>query len=138
MSQGRSERGPRPPLARVDRPARALDAILGASPDLVFLCGPDGAVLDANHAAASAWGLGRADIPGKSWHDLGVPGDIAETFDAQRRKVLETSEAIVDEIRLPDGADPRVYEYSLNPVRGDGAEVTMVVFILRDITDRRR
>src|SRR3954471_10603168 len=71
MSQSRSESVPRPPLARLDRPARALDAILGASPDLVFLCGPDGSILDANHAAASAWGLARAEILGKSWHELG-------------------------------------------------------------------
>jgi two-component system NtrC family sensor kinase len=138
MSPSRFESPPRSPLARVQRQAGTLDAILGASSDLVYLCGRGGEFLYANPSGAEAWGLDQAEILGRSWRDLGVPADVAATFDAQRGNVFETGRTIVDGLNLPTGLGERVYEYSLSPFRDGGAEVEAVVFTLRDITDRRR
>ena len=48
MSKSRIEGLPRSPIARVERQAGTLDAILGASPDLIYLCGRSGEFLFAN------------------------------------------------------------------------------------------
>src|SRR5258708_1524472 len=138
MSQGRFESFPGSSLARAEREAGMLDAILGASPDLVYLCGRAGEFLDANLSGAAVWGLDRAEILGKTWHDLGAPPDVAVAFDTQRDKVIETGRAIVDGMSLPTSLGERIYEYSLTPVRDGGPDVTSVVFTLRDITERRR
>src|SRR3954451_13175257 len=101
MSQSRAEPAPRSPLARVERQAGTLDAILAASADLVYLCGRAGEILYANPSGAGAWGLDRTLILGRTWRELGVPPDIAATFDVQRAKVFETGRSIVDSVNIP-------------------------------------
>jgi PAS domain S-box-containing protein len=122
--------------------ARTLDAILTASPDLVYLCGSSGEFLDANPSGASVWGLDRAQIAGLRWRDLGVPPDVATSFDVQRNKVLATGRPLRETITLVTGSGPRIYEYSLHPIPGPGgdgrAEPAAVVFTLRDFTEQRR
>jgi PAS domain S-box-containing protein len=126
----------------VERPAQArtLDAVLTASPDLVYLCGPSGEFLDANPSGASVWGLDRSQIVGLCWRDLAVPADVATSFDVQRNKVLATGQPLRETITLETGAGLRIYEYSLHPIPGgDGRdEVAAVVFTLRDFTEQRR
>jgi two-component system, NtrC family, sensor kinase len=138
MSPSRPESPSRSPLSRVQRQAGTLDAILGASTDMVYLCGRAGEFLYANPSGAAAWGLDRAEILGRSWSDLGIPSDVAATFDAQRSEVFETGRTIVDMMNLPSGIGERVYEYSLGPFRDGGADVEAVVLTLLDVTARRR
>src|SRR4051794_35365822 len=110
MSQSRAEAVTRSPLARVERQAGTLDAILAASADLVYLCGRAGEFLYANPSGAEIWGLDRTLILGRTWHELSVPPDIAATFDAQRTKVFETGRTIVDAMCLPSALGERIYE----------------------------
>jgi PAS domain S-box-containing protein len=142
MATSRSERVSSPEVIAVERPAQArtLDAILTASPDLVYLCGPSGEFLDANPSGASVWGLNRSQIVGLRWRDLGVPADVATSFDVQRNKVLATSQPLRETITLETGEGLRIYEYSLHPIPGgDGRdEVAAVLFTLRDFTEQRR
>jgi PAS domain S-box-containing protein len=125
-----------------ERPAqaRALDAILTASPDLVYLCRASGEFLDANPSGASAWGLDRSQIVGLGWRDLGVPTGVATSFDAQRNKVLATGRPLRETITLETASGPRIYEYSLHPIPGGEGrdEVAAVVFTMRDFTEQRR
>ena len=138
MGMSRFEGPPGGPTTQAEWQAGTLDAILGASPDLVYVCAPSGEFLDANLSGASAWGLDRTLILGKTWHDLGVPTDVAVLFDAQRGQVIATGRTIVDGLALRTSQGERVYESSLIPVRDGVPDVTAVVFTLRDVTERRR
>jgi PAS domain-containing protein len=62
MNPSRPETPPRSPLVRIERRPGILDAILAASPDLVYLCSRSGEFLFANPSGASVWGLDRFEI----------------------------------------------------------------------------
>ena len=138
MSTSRPESPPRPPLTPVPGQAGTLDAILAASPDLVYLCGRAGKFLFANASGAAVWGLDRSELIGRTWGDLGVPADAAAAFDAQRNKVLETRQPLSANVHLPTRSGPRWYEYTLTPIHDGTVDVAAVVFTLRDFTEQRR
>ena len=77
-------------------------------------------------------------IIGRTWYDLGVPPDVAASFDVQRNKVLETGQPLSENVRLPTRSGQRLYEYTLTPIHDGAVDVAAVVFTLRDFTEQRR
>jgi PAS domain S-box-containing protein len=129
-------------VSAVERPVQAstLDAILTASPDLVYVCSSSGEFLDANQLGAAFWGLDRSQIVGQTWRSLGVPPEVAASFDEQRRQVAETGRPLRETVILSSGSGPRIYEYSLHPISSGDARkaAAAVVYTLRDTTEQRR
>ncbi len=80
------------------------------------------------------WGLDRSEIIGRTWSDLGVPPDVAASFDAQRTKVLETGQPLGANVHLPTRSGLRLFEYTLTPIHDGAVDVAAVVSTLRDFT----
>ncbi len=123
--------------SEVEQQARALDEILSASPDHIYMFNRTGKITYASRAAARALGIGQADMVGKTWRELGFPPDTEEKFEAQLEQVFITGQQVVDETRFPVVDGVRYYEYILTPIRGADYDIEAVVFTSRDITKRK-
>jgi PAS domain S-box-containing protein len=117
--------------------AGTLDAMLAASPDLVYLCDRPGTFLYANNAGARHWGKTRDELLGMAWHELNLPADVLATLSAQRQSVFDTGRALVGELTLPESCGAGTWETLLTPIQGDAAGVEVVVVALRDVTGRK-
>jgi len=119
--------------------ADALDAILSASPDLVYLCDRAGRHVYVNAAAARAAGRSAGEMLGRTWRELGLASAVMEPLDARRAAVFATEQPSTCELVAPTGADgrERVYEYALAPIRGADGALDAVVAIGRDVTAMR-
>jgi len=123
--------------SEVEQQARALDEILSASPDHIYMFNRTGKITYASRAAARALGIGQADMVGKTWRELGFPPDTEEKFEAQLEQVFISGQQVVDETRFPVVDGVRYYEYILTPIRGADYDTEAVVFTSRDITKRK-
>jgi len=123
--------------SEVEQQARALDEILSASPDHIYMFNRTGKITYASRAAARALGISQADMVGKTWQVLGFPPDTKEKFETQLEQVFITGQQVVDETRFPVVDGVRYYEYILTPIRGADYDIEAVVFTSRDITKRK-
>jgi PAS domain S-box-containing protein len=119
-----------------------------ASPDLVGLCDRAGRLIYANPSASCGWGLTVVDEGrGRSWRDLNLPAEIADTIERRRETVVMSGKPAVEEVRTVVDADrnatedcqgERIVECLLAPVPGMSGRVEGVLVILRDVTRTRR
>jgi PAS domain S-box-containing protein len=115
-----------------------LDAVLAASPDLVYLCDRAGTFLYANHPGAVEWMLDRHEILGRNWNDIGLPGEALDVLDALLARAFETGQAQVEMVTLPTPKCVRECECLLTPIQGDGGAVEVVVLAFRDVGGARQ
>lgn len=121
----------------IERNARFFDAILSASPDMVFLLDPAMRFTFVNKAAARIR-PGRTDWIGGCWRDLGFPAATFEPLEAEARAVFADGRSRTIESDLPGGPAPHSFEYKLIAVPGDDGGPAAVLCVARDITERRR
>ncbi|HMB03929.1 MAG TPA: PAS domain S-box protein [Isosphaeraceae bacterium] len=137
MGTGREGRGDSA-SRRFQPQAGALDAVLAASPDLVYLCDRGGAFLYANHPGAREWGMDRGEILGRNWTDLGLPGDVLDRLASLRERAFDTGQAQVEMVPIPMKRGIRECECLLTPIQGDGGAVEVVVIAFRDVSGSKR
>jgi PAS domain S-box-containing protein len=123
----------------VQEQAGILTSILAASVDHIYVIDRDGRYRFVSTGGARMLGLRPAEMIGKQWRELGLPAETMERFDAQRRHVLRTGVAAVNEtvFLAPDG-DVRHFEYVITPIAADATQAEMVVVVSRDTTERQR
>ncbi|MBV8612007.1 MAG: PAS domain-containing protein [Singulisphaera sp.] len=124
--------------AGLNRQVGTLDAVLGSSPDLVYLCDRAGTFLYANSAGARHWKLDRDTIVGKSWRDLGLPEGFVENLARHREEVFDSGRSFVGEVQLPGPWGDASWECLLTPIQADDGAVEVVVVALRDLDERKR
>ncbi len=138
MNPRRAEEGKERPSTRFQRQLATLDAVLAGSPDLVSLCDRAGTFLYVSPQAARAWHVEPTELVGKTWRDLGLPADVRDVLDDQRKAVFETGHSRADEVELTTADGPRTWECLLAPIHAEDGRVEAAVATFRDITDRRR
>jgi PAS domain S-box-containing protein len=111
-------------------------AVLAASPDPVWVYGPDLRFIYASPVAAAIGGRRPEDVAGRTWRELGMPPEIMAPFEQLVRRVFETREPVKGE--APEAGGARVWEYILAPAGEPGEPVTAVVATARDVTERKR
>ena len=112
-------------------------AILDNIPDLVWMKDPEGRFVIVNETFAAACGLTPSAVAGKSDLDL-WPADLANQYQADDARVLETKEKKRVEEYLEDAAGNRFWiETIKTPIYKDGA-VIGTTGIARDIDARKR
>ena len=124
--------------SRFEPPTSTLDAVLAASPDLVYLCDQDGTFLYSNHPGASVWGITRQEIIGLSWGDLDLPEPFLAVLAELRTRVFESGQARIERVDLPVPGEPRECECLLTPMQGEGGRVEVVVLAFRDVSGSLR
>jgi diguanylate cyclase (GGDEF)-like protein/PAS domain S-box-containing protein len=109
-----------------------LDALLNSMSDAVLVVAPDGRVRTANESAARLLGVERQALAGTEFESL-VAEQHRPAFDAEQ--LLGTRGETV--IRTSQGQTIPV-SVSASPISSDDPSFQGAIFVLRDITERKR
>lgn len=116
-----------------------LRTLVESSPDAMWLKDDDGRYIDCNERTAELLGKAREQILGMTDEDLYPDAHAAELVRRDDQQVLQNGETRHRESRVvaPDSAD-RVLDIIKVPIRAPDGEITGVLGVARDITERRR
>lgn len=112
-------------------------AITSAMPDLVFLLDEDGRYLEIITSADELLLVEQSELLGKTMHEVLPPQD-ADKFLNVLRFTLETDRSQSIEYSLPIARGETFFEGRTAPVSGTVGGKRAVVFVARDITDRKQ
>lgn len=128
-------------VARKTRELRETNAqlrtLVDSSPDLISLKDPDGIYLACNPKAAELIGRSTEQIIGLSAGDL-FPPDTARRTEQTDHQVLQTGKSHKSEETITENGQNIILETIKAPVLGQAGDVTGVLSIARDITERKR
>ncbi len=108
-------------------------AILNAPSDAIFLFDPEGQIIDCNQAASSLLDSEKAQLVGKEIINL-VPGKMHGKIRKMISQVKKTRKNQVYEIKIRHS----YYDTMLYPVLDEKKEITKIVVITRNITNRKK
>ncbi len=114
-----------------------LRRLLDDSSDPIFCFYPDGTYKYVNRAFATGVGLTQDFIIGKTIWDV-FPRDEADKRFAAVKWVCENAETKNIEVRVPAPEGDHYYLTTVKPVTGEKGEVTGVMCISKEITERKR
>jgi len=115
-----------------------LNTIFDVIPDLIWLKDKDGIYLKCNKKFEEFFGAKELDIVGKTDFDF-VDKDLAQFFRDNDLISLEAGRSIKNEEYLvfADGSNKGTYETIKTPLKSNTGEVTGILGIARDITNRK-
>ncbi len=127
-------------LAQPRDPAtlRAYEALLQATPDLLYVFDLQHRFVYANDALLDMWGMTWEEAAGKTCLELGYAPWHAALHDEEIERVIATRAPIRGDVPFTHHAKgTRVYDYIFTPVIGADGKVEAVAGTTRDVTDRR-
>jgi PAS domain S-box-containing protein len=105
--------------------------------DIIYITNRSGDLLYVNHSAAACFNRDPADIMGKRQQDL-FPPELAQQHIASVARVFETGEVFDSDGVYRFGPREMWLNTRLMPLRDERGEVTAVMGVSRDITDRKQ
>ena len=108
-----------------------------AAQDMIFVADRDGYIRYVNSFAAGQFGLHPEEIIGKRREEL-FPPDISELQKRNLQEVFETGKPVYAEHKTPFPGRELWLGTWLAPIRDEAGEVTAVLGVSRDITERKR
>ena len=129
------------PLADVSATAakfRLYEAILQATPDLMYVFDLQHRFIYANGALLDMWGMTAEQALGKTCLELGYEPWHAAMHDAEIDQVIATGQPVRGDVPFPHTSmGVRIYDYIFTPVFGPDGKVEAVAGSTRDVTDRK-
>lgn len=122
----------------LEKHSKALDQILSASPDYIFLFDVNGTYAYVNDRAAALWGLRKEEIIGRRWRDIGLTAALTEEFHLKIHKVIDENVVVKGESVYPSSSGPRNFVYTMTPIGYEGSHPEGIMLIASDITERKR
>lgn len=114
-----------------------LNAVIEGAKDAIFVKDIDGCYLMVNSACARFLNLPAESIVGKKDSDL-YPPETAQQFQQQDLKVLSSGETQVFEGVASGSSTEQIYLVTKSAYRDDNGNITGLIGISHDITDRTR
>lgn len=108
-----------------------------ASPDMIFMCAPNSDIIYTNSFGARQWNLRPEQVARKKQEEL-FPPEIVECHKATIRHVCETKKPLFSEVTEMLQPSKVWIETRLVPITNAAGEVTAVLGVSRDITERRK
>ena len=127
-------------LAQPRDPAtlRAYEALLQATPDLLYVFDLQHRFVYANDALLAMWGMRWEDAAGKTCLEIGYEPWHAAMHDEEIERVIATRAPIRGDVPFQHHEKgTRIYDYIFTPVIGADGEVEAIAGSTRDVTDRR-
>lgn len=113
-----------------------LEALAAATPDHLCLCDPEGRFRFVNQAFCDAVGVSAEHAQGKTGAEMGLPLDLIEVLEAERRRAMRAGQTAQGTLRLTSAVQPRDMEYTISPVLDSDGRPYGAVVNIRDITER--
>ena len=123
--------------AETDRRQRLYEAVLGTTPDLVYVFDLEHRFSYANAVLLRMWGRSWDEAIGKNCLELGYPDWHAAMHDREIEQVKATRQPIRNVVLFNGAFGPRYYDYIFTPVIGPDGEVEAVAGTTRDVTEQR-
>jgi PAS domain S-box-containing protein len=117
---------------------RLYEAILSATPDLVYVFDLNHRFVYANAVLLQMWGRTWEQSIGKNCLELGYPDWHAEMHGREIEQVKATRRPIRGEVPFNGTFGRRIYDYIFVPVLGLDGEVEAVAGTTRDVTERKQ
>ena len=105
--------------------------------DIIYILDRQGKLLYANHTALACVGLSHADIVGKQQADL-FPPEMAKVHLQRIDRVFETGEVFEEDELFHFGPDAVWLRIHLVPLQDHAGQITSVMGVCHNITDRKR
>lgn len=117
---------------------RIYEALLQATPDLLYVFDTQHRFIYANDALLTMWGMRWEDAAGKTCLELGYEPWHAAMHDEEIDQVVATGQPIRGEVPFPHQTKgTRIYEYIFTPVFGPQGNVEAIAGSTRDVTERK-
>jgi len=107
-----------------------------ASPDQIFINNREGTIQYVNSTALKLFNLTYEQVVGKTRKDL-FPPEIAKAQEIEIQKVFETGERVHREDKIQFGQKELWIDVNLVPLKDAAGNITSVLGIARDITERK-
>ena len=108
-----------------------------ASPDMIFMCAPNSNIIYTNSLGARQWKLKPDQFVWKKQEEL-FPPEVAERHRKTIRHVCETKQPYFSEVTEMLKESKVWIETRLVPIINAAGDVTAILGVSRDISDRRR
>lgn len=116
---------------------RLYEAVLQATPDLVYVFDLAHRFIYANDALLTMWGRTWDEAIGKTCLELGYEPWHAAMHDREIEQVIATRQPIRGDVPFPHKTKGvRIYDYIFTPVIGPDGRVEAIAGSTRDVTDR--
>jgi two-component system sensor histidine kinase UhpB len=112
-------------------------ALAESTRDIIYILDRQGTLLYANQAASRCIGIESNDLIGKRQVDL-FPPEMAQAHIEQTKQVFATGELIEYDRLFHFGPEEVWLRVHLLPLRDEAGQVTSVMGVCHNITDRRR
>jgi PAS domain S-box-containing protein len=107
-------------------------------PDLVARFDRSHRFVYVNSAVEKLLGLPRHALIGRTQRELGMPEDLVARFGRSLHEAAETGESHTLEFSLAAARGDRLFEAFHIPERDSGGQITTVLCVAHDITERKR
>nr|WP_314538970.1 PAS domain S-box protein [uncultured Massilia sp.] len=121
--------------AESDRRRRLYEAVLGTTPDLVYVFDLDHRFTYANAVLLQMWDRTWDEAIGKNCLELGYPDWHAAMHDREIEQVKATRQRIRGVVPFDGAFGLRYYDYIFTPVIGPDGEVEAIAGTTRDVTE---
>jgi PAS domain S-box-containing protein len=118
--------------------SRLLEAIVSATPDLIYAFDLNHRFIFANDALLAMWGKSWPEAIGKNCLELGYEPWHAAMHDREIEEVVATGQPIRGEVPFVGTNGRRIYDYIFVPVFGSDGKVEAVAGTTRDISERKQ
>ncbi|KPN17455.1 PAS domain S-box protein [Luteimonas terrae] len=118
---------------------RAFEAMVQATPDLLYVFDLQHRFVYANDALLTMWGMTWEEARLKTCLEIGYEPWHAAMHDEEIERVIATRAPIRGDVPFPHSEKGvRIYDYIFTPVFGEDGEVEAIAGSTRDVTDRRQ
>ena len=118
---------------------RAFEAMVQATPDLLYVFDRQHRFVYANDALLAMWGMTWEEARLKTCLEIGYEPWHAAMHDEEIERVIATRAPIRGDVPFPHSEKGlRIYDYIFTPVFGVDGEVEAIAGSTRDVTDRRQ
>ncbi len=118
---------------------RIYEALLQATPDLLYVFDLQHRFIYANAALLEMWGMRWEEAANKTCLELGYEPWHAAMHDDEIERVIATRQPVRGEVTFPHTVKgTRVYDYIFTPVLGPDGGVEAISGSTRDVTERKQ
>jgi PAS domain S-box-containing protein len=115
-----------------------ISAIFDATSDLIFCKDSESRITECNKSMENYFGINKSDIIGKNDVEaFGIPQDLVDEYTANDKKIFKEKHTLIVEEFIPTSSGKNQFFETIKSPLIQNGEVTGLVVMSRDITQRK-